>query len=337
MPTLYVMETGARIELEHDRLLVTLEDETLLRVPLRRVSQVVLMGQVGATTPALHGLLRREIPLCFLSARGEFLGRLVGCAGLNLPLRKAQFERDADAGFCLRLARALTAGKIRNQYTLISRWLRRAGRGQAASEREALADLRRAVLSAGQAPDLDSLLGVEGSAANQYFDLYQSLFDPAWQFTGRNRRPPRDPINALLSLGYTLLHVNLVAALELVGLDPYLGFYHADDYGRPALALDLEEEFRAPVVDSLVYSLARHEQLRPGDFTGGPSGGSTWLKDTARREFVEQYSRKLRSTITTAATGRALAYLKHFEVQARGLARLISGEDAGPYLPFRAR
>lgn len=337
MPTLYVMEAGARIEVEHERLLVTLEDEVLLRVPLRRVSQVVLLGQVGATTPCLHALLQRDIPLCFLSSRGEYRGRLVGSAGLNLPLRKMQYQRDGDMDFCLRFARALTAGKIRNQCALGARWLRRSGRGQVTAEHKALADLHRAVIAAENAPNLASLLGIEGSAARRYFDLYQSLFDPVWQFTTRNRRPPRDPINALLSLGYTLLHVNLVAALEVVGLDPCLGYYHADEYGRPALALDLEEEFRAPVVDSLVYSLIRHEQIRLQDFTRDALENFTWLKDGARREFVEQYSRKLRSTINTPASGRPLAYLKQFEVQARCLARLVSGEDAESYRPFQVR
>jgi len=215
--------------------------------------------------------------------------------------------------------------------------LRRDGRERPVELHEILEDLRRAVGSADAADVIESLLGIEGSAARAYFAAYQSLFEPAWQFAGRNRRPPRDPINALLSLGYTLLSVNLVAALEVVGLDPYLGYFHADDYGRPALALDLEEEFRAPVVDSLVYSLVRHDQIAPDDFTGGSRGGEVWLKEAALRKFIGQYNRKLRSTITTPATGRPLAYIKHFEVQARGLAKVISGADVEGYQPFEVR
>lgn len=335
MPTLYVMETGARIEVEYERLLVTLEDEVLLRVPLRRVSQVVLVGRIGATTPALHALLEREIPLNFLSSRGEFLGRLVGARGLNLPLRKSQFQRDNDEDFCLALARSVTEGKIRNQYTLAARWLRRRSKRPNALM-EDLARLAEAADTAAQASTLEELLGIEGHAARLYFDCFQSLFDPVWQFDTRNRRPPRDPINALLSLGYTLLHTNLVSALEVVGLDPFLGFYHADQYGRPALALDLEEEFRAPVVDSLVYQLVRRGQITPADFEMVKSSNAVYLRDAALRAFSAQFSRKLESQVKTRGMDRPLAYRKHFEVQARRLAKLIIGE-ANTYQPFRIR
>lgn len=334
MPALYVIEVGSRIEVEYERLLVTLEDRIIFRVPLGQVSQVVLVGRIGATTPALHCLLERDIPLFFLSRRGEYLGRLVGPTGTNLPLRQAQYQRDQDAEFCLKTAQAIVGGKLRNQYTLAARWLRRHPNPLCNS---ALEDLRTAIVQVSEAEGLDVLLGIEGSAARAYFSIYRSLFDQAWNFTNRNRRPPRDPINALLGLGYTLLHCCLTTAIETAGLDPYLGYYHTESNARPALALDLEEEFRSPIVDSLIYDLIAHRMIKLDDFVPDrESGYLAWLKAPARRLFIQQFSRKIQSGLKTREIGRKLSYQKIFEVQARRMAHAITGESPD-YQAFEAR
>lgn len=332
MSTLYVVEPGARLEKEYGRLLVTDEDEVLMRVPLARVSRVVLVGWAGATTPALLALLAAGIPLVFVRRSGELQGQLRPPMAANLPLRRAQYDRDGDSTFCLDLSRAVVGGKLRNQRTLARRLVRR----HPHLDDGPLVALERGISQSSRAPDLATLRGIEGTAARAYFRLYRAAFDPDWRFRNRNRRPPRDPANALLSLGYTLLTQSLMTALELAGLDPYLGYYHAETYGRPALALDLLEEFRTPVVDSLVLDLTSQRVLQPDDFETDAETGGVVLRPRPLNRFLRRFSRQLESERLVRDVGRRLSYRKLFEVQARRLARVVQGQD-GSYRPFIAR
>jgi len=331
MATLYVTEPGARIEKEYRRLLVTKDDDTLLAVPLGRVSEVVLVGTVGATTPALLMLLDEGIPLSFVTRTGQLRGRLAPPSPKNLPLRHAQYDRARDPAFCLAVGRAIVDGKLRNSRALAYR-MRRA-RPQIAAEW--LERIERAVEAVAQAGDLDTLRGVEGSAAKAYFEVLRQALRPEMTFEKRTRRPPRDPVNALLSLGYTLLTQNLITACEVVGLDPYDGFFHADKYGRPALALDLVEEFRGPVVDSVVQLVVNKRVVGPGDFEEGREGG-IYLSNRGLRKFLEQYTHRLNTEIVHPYHERRLTYQRVFEVQARLLAKTIQGE-LDRYVPFRVR
>lgn len=335
MSTVYVVEAGARLEKEHRRLLVTLNDEVILRVPLGRVSRVVLVGRAGATTPAIHALLAAGIPLAFITRSGKLLGQLTPPMPGNLLLRRAQYGRDADGDFCLGLARAIVAGKLRNQRTLAARLARRA-RPAGSEGGPEMAELSASVARAESAADLSVLRGIEGRAARVYFGLYRRAFAPDWGFNKRTRRPPRDPVNALLSLGYSLLTQNMMSALEVVGLDPYLGYFHSETYNRPALALDLVEEFRAPVVDSLALWLIKQRILQAREFEPDEETGGVRLTERGLRDFMLQFSAKLESEVLVRELGRRLSYRKLFEVQARGLARVITG-DAEAYRAFRAR
>ena len=333
MSTLYVTEPGARIEKEYRRLLVTKDDEVLLRVPLRKVTAVVLVGRAGATTPALHALLHNGIPLMLVSRTGKLLGRLRPPTAANLPLRQEQFRRNDDPAFTLTLARAIVTGKIRNQRVLARRLIRRR---KLEAEQTVLPALQAYRQAAAQADSLPTLLGIEGQAAKRYFSVYRKAFAPEWTFEKRTRRPPKDPVNALLSLGYTFLGHALMTALEVVGLDPYLGYFHTEKYGRPALALDLVEEFRAPVVDSLVLTLVNRQNLQLDDFEPARHGEGLYLTASGLNTFLRKFSQKLESTVTPRQIGRPLSYRKLFEVQARKLARLIQ-DQAATYDPFQAR
>jgi CRISP-associated protein Cas1 len=332
MPTLYVTEQGARIEKEYKRVLVTKDDEVLFRVPLHRVSDVVLVGYVGATTPALLALLHAQIPVLLVKRTGALVGRLLPAMPKNLPLRQRQYRRNDDQAFALDLAQKIVAGKLRNQRVLALRVLRR----RPEADREPLEQLYAAEEQVKKADNLQTLLGIEGIGARAYFALYEQAFDPVWAFTDRNRRPPKDPINALLSLGYTLLGHALMTALEAVGLDPYLGFFHAEKYGRPALALDLVEEFRAPFVDSLVMRVVNWQMLQPNDFVPGRQGKGVYLTDHGLRVFLREFGDRLESKVRLKGTERSLSYRKHFEIQARKLVRVIESE-AETYAPFWAR
>lgn len=330
--TLYVTEPGARLEKEYHRLLVTKDDEVLLRVPLRRVTDVVLVGRAGTTTPALHALLQAGVGLTLVSRSGKLLGKLRPATGANLPLRQQQYRRNDDETFVLALARQIVAGKIRNQRVLAQRQNRQNDQIEA---RPILDELNIAIKAAAQAENLSSLLGIEGQAARRYFSIYRQAFASDWAFTKRTRRPPKDPVNALLSLGYTFLGHAMMSALEVVGLDPYLGFFHAEKYGRPALALDLLEEFRF-LVDSLTLTLINRRTLQPADFEPAPDGEGIYLTRAGLNTFVRKFSQKLETPIQVRELGRSLTYRKIFEVQARKLARLVQGKDE-EYMPFKAR
>jgi CRISPR-associated protein Cas1 len=364
MATLYVTEPGSRIEREYRHLLVTRDDETLLRLPLASVNHVVFVGQgVGATTPALHALLAEGITLSLVSRSGELLGRLAPPSGKNLELRRRQYARGGDPAFCLEFARQIVLGKLHNCRVLAMRW----GRGRAEGAEAlttsgleprdeatpAVAVLADALERAERAPDMATLRGLEGAGSKSYFQVLRACLRAEFPFERRTRRPPRDPANALLSLGYTLLGEAISAALETVGLDPYEGFYHADKYGRPALALDLLEEFRGPVADSVALTLINKRMLAPDDFEAAPqnvrtlerssvpeaseiSRGGVYLKRDALKVYLREFSDRLEATITHLLAGRPVSYRKCLEIQARQVARLIMGE-AEAYHPLRVR
>ena len=329
---MYVTEQGARVEKEYRRLLVTKEDEVLMAVPVRRVSQVVLVGNVGVTTPALLMLLRERVGLTLISRAGQLRGHLVPPMPRNLPLRHRQYERARDEAFCLAVGRAVVDGKLRNYRTLA---LRMARSRPDVAEGEALGRLEESVQRVETAADLAELRGIEGVGTRAYFEVFRRALREGWDFERRVRRPPTDPINALLSFGYTLLTDNLGAACEVVGLDRYDGFFHADKYGRPALALDLVEEFRGVVVDSVVLTLVNKRMLGAEDFRPGP-GGAVYLGRRGLRVFLRQYSARLNTRIIHPQVKRRLTYQQCFEVQARLLAKVIQGELAA-YRPFRVR
>ncbi|MCB2160723.1 CRISPR-associated endonuclease Cas1, partial [bacterium] len=340
MATLYVTETGARIEKEYNRILVTKEDEVLMSVPIAHISEVVLVGWVGATTPAMLSLLDHEVGLTLVSRSGKLRGRLRPPEAHNLPLRQLQFERGEDAMFCLNIGRQIVTGKMKNSRTMLRRWARqRRNKHNVSLCADILQAVKRINLALEQvdlAPSLDVLRGLEGSASRAYFRVYRKLLLEEFSFKKRTRRPPKDPTNALLSLVYSLLTHTMVSACEIVGLDSYDGFFHADKYGRPALALDLVEEFRSVFADSLVLYLFNKEILERDDFTE-PSLASPgiYLDKVGFRKFFPQFVRRLNAKVTHPLAGRAISYQKIFEVQARQIRKVIEGE-ADFYQPFLA-
>ncbi len=331
MPTLYVTEPGSRIEKDYQRLTVTNpEDDVIVSIPIARVSEVVIVGSVGITTQAMVELLRNEVPLSIITAGGELLGQLRPAGGKNIFLRRKQIQQAADPGACLALAREMVRGKIKNERTL----LRRIGRERGADVAGAVARVNKILKDLDLARDTAGLRGQEGLAARVYFQALRGALLPEWEFGGRSRRPPRSPFNALLSLGYTLLTQNLVTAVEVAGLDPYEGFFHADQYGRPALALDLVEEFRSVIVDALALAVVRRRILRASDFE--PAGQGWRLTRDGLRRFIGQYVKKLHAQVTHPLAGRPVSYQKCFEIQARQVRKVIEGEDER-YHPFLAR
>lgn len=338
MPTLYITEPGARIEKEYKRILVMSRDEdALFSAPLVHVSDVVIVGSVGITTQAMLSLLDAGVSFSIVSRAGKLLGRLVPPSEGNIFLRREQYKRAADPAFCFPVAKAIALGKLKNQRTLAKRILRT----HPEVSKGALDQLDRAVGQAESETDLERLRGHEGIGAKAYFEILRAALPKEWEFKTRTRRPPKDPANALLSLGYSLLTQNMMTALEVAGLDPYDGFFHADVYGRPALALDLVEEFRSVIVDSVVLTVTNKRIITPKEFDSGaaqdPQGeGGFFLKPHALKTFLRQYNARLQTEVIHPQAGRAISYQKCFEVQARQLRRLIEGKIES-YEPFLTR
>ncbi len=259
----YVTTQGARIVREGQRLLVRKDGDTYHTLFIWKLEQLLIFGNVSITPPALGLLLREGVDTVFLRADGRYLGRLAPEAPANVFLRKRQFQLTDDADFLLKMAKAMTAGKIQNQATVLARIKRARNAVQAL---EAAEDLRRLARRVQTASDLDMLRGLEGAAAARYFKTLPLGIGKDFGFTKRVRRPPTDPVNAVLSLLYTLLINRCHAAVRCAGLDPQPGTLHSLEYGRNALPLDLVEEFRPILADTLALALFNLGVLDWGDF-----------------------------------------------------------------------
>lgn len=333
---LYVQANSAKVAKKGETLEVTVEDEHKTTVRLIDVSQVVLMGNIYLTTPALHELMRREIPVTWHSFGGWFLGHTTGLGHRNVELRTAQYRASVDEMICRKLARDLVRTKIFNCRTL----MRRNWRGEDKPE-QLFDELKHDSEDSQRAKSLPELLGVEGLAARRYFENFARLIkqdgDPSsfrFDFTHRNRRPPTDPVNALLSFAYTLLVRTWTVALSAVGFDPYRGFYHQPRYGRPALALDMMEPFRPLVADSVVLQAINNGEVRPSDFVS--AAGSVALTEDGRKRFIGTFERRLSQEVTHPLFGYKVSYRRLFELQARLLGRFLLG-DIPEYPDFTTR
>lgn len=328
MAVLYLTEQGATLRKESERLVVTKEGQVVAEVPAFQVEQVIIFGQIQLTTAAVVFMLLRGIDVVFLSQEGRYYGRLVSTESAFGELRHRQHHALSDEGQRLSIARSIVGGKLANLRSLLGR------AEEPGLVGAAVAGLGEALAKVGTAAQIGSLQGLEGKATALYFAAFKRLLRQHLGFTVRVRRPPTDPVNSLLSLGYTLLVHQMQAAVHTVGLDPYLGFLHATVYSRPALVLDLIEEFRAPVVDALVLRLVNEGILTGEDFYVGEGlGPPVLLKDEARRLFLRQYEEHVQSKVLHPPTGHQVSYRRCFELQARQMARVVLGE-ASQYQPF---
>ncbi|MFQ5869759.1 MAG: type I-D CRISPR-associated endonuclease Cas1d [Candidatus Zixiibacteriota bacterium] len=330
MSTLYVSKEGAVVRVTGERVQVTLQRERLLDVPMIKVEQVVMLGRVSITSPALRTLMEHSIEVVYLSTYGKYLGRFQPALSKNLILRKAQFRASEDSARTTELAREFVRGKLLNMRTL----LQRTAREDSVRELEKAIDQIKALLKKlPQVDSVDEIRGLEGAGTAAYFGVFnQRIKAEGWSFKRRIRRPPTDPVNALLSFGYVLLTNDMMSACQVVGFDPYVGYLHADRYGKPALALDLMEEFRPVIVDSLVLTLINKRMMGPEDFEVHP-GEVHRMKDRAKRTFLQAYEERKRMEIKHPVFGYKADYRRCFELQARILAKALRGE-VPRYVPF---
>jgi len=346
MDTVYVAEQGAQICKEGHRLLVKKGGRIIDEIMTADLEQIVLIGNVTLTVPVMDALIRDRVDTVFITQSGRFRGRLLTAYSKNVDLRRQQYMRLSQPDFALQSARSIIRGKLSNMRILIMRYGRRmkdpGDVGRTATRIRALNE------RLDETRDLDEVRGIEGMGTRHYFSVFSQLIShPDFSFNGRNRRPPKDPVNALLSFGYTLLHNLVETAANIVGLDPYLGALHAVEYGRPSLVCDLVEEFRAFFVDSLVLSMLNRRAISPDDFVyRDVADGIDYtdevevrknrpveMKRVVVRAFIDTFERKMRTKITYGAEGHSVTYRYVVEQQARRFARYLIGREE-TYVPF---
>ncbi len=329
---LHVIEQGSWVGKSKGRITISKDREEIASVRLLDVSQVCIHGNVQVSTQLLRELMAEDVPVCFFSYGGWFSGMAHGLPSKHVDLRRRQVSIAAQGG--LAVARRIVEGKIRNSRTLLMRNAReRPG--------AVVTSLKGLASQATEAPTTETLLGIEGAAARLYFSAFTKMLKPdprlpgmMFDFAHRNRRPPKDAINCLLSFGYSMLAKELTVTTWLVGFDPYIGFYHRPRYGRPALALDLAEEFRPLVVESTVLTLVNNGEMAPRDFVVRAGGVS--LTADGRRRVTKAIERRLDDEITHPRFGYRISYRRVLEVQARLLGAHLLGEIPD-YPPFVTR
>lgn len=338
---LYVQAQHGKVSKKGETLVVEPDEGDKVAVRLVDVSSVVILGNVYVTTPTLHELMQRNISVSWHGYGGWFMGHTVGTGHKNVELRTAQYRASFDEGRCLHIAQGLVAAKIANQRTLLRRnWKARLRPNAASADTddgmpgELAQEFKQLIAKCARTESLGELLGIEGTAAARYFAHFSRMFSSTdegvtrFDFHGRNRRPPTDPVNALLSFGYAMLTRTWHQTLSHVGFDPYRGFYHQPRYGRPALALDLMEPFRPLIVDSAVIQVINNGEISPGDFLR--AGPAINLNERGRKAFIAAFERRLSQEVTHPVFGYQASYRAVLELQARLLGRHLLGEMVEP-------
>jgi CRISPR-associated protein Cas1 len=337
--TLFVTTQGTYLAAEGETVVVRLGGEDKAQFPLHMLEGIVCFGQVSCSPFLLGRCAERGIGVSMLTERGRFLARVQGPVSGNVLLRRTQYRGADDPAVSARIARASVLAKIANSRTVLLRGARDHPDSPGAPRlKVAAAEMAHSLDRLDDYPDLDTIRGIEGDAARTYFEVFDHLIvaqKDGFSFHGRTRRPPRDNTNALLSFIYTLLTHDAASALEGVGLDPQVGFLHRDRPGRPGLALDLVEEFRAFLADRLVLSLINRRQISDRGFTAGETGG-VWMDDETRKAVLVAYQERKQEEIRHPFLEEATTVGMLVHVQALLLARFLRGDlDEYPAFVWR--
>lgn len=339
MATLYLVQQGMTLRKEQGRFVVEPPSPkagsgrapaVAVEIPILEVERILVLGNVQLTTAAMSVCLQEQIPVVFLTQLGHYKGHLLSADFCDLSVQAAQYGRRKDGEFQLAIAKQIVAGKITNSKQLLLRLNRKR---RVAGLMAKIKRLDQWVNAAGAAPDKNSVRGYEGVAAKLYFGALGALIaHPDFTFEKRTRRPPTDPFNSLLSFGYSLLFNNVMSLILVEGLNPYLGNLHGSDRKQPCLAMDLMEEFRSPVVDSLVMWLVNKKAIRMTDFTWPSDTGGVYLDQAARRMFLKHFENRISESVSHPAMQGKVTYRRAIQLQVQQYKRcLVSSE---PYRPF---
>lgn len=328
--TLYVTIEGAWVHKDGETVTIHKDNRKIGQFPLHQIGEVVCMGYGINISPQLvEHCANEKVTVSYLDGRGKFLARLQGPVQGNVLLRRAQYRYADCPDRVLMLSKCCVAAKIQNQRNVLLRHLRNHPESEGVGDiRAALEAMEISLNSARNCTDIGILRGIEGAAAEKYFSVFDYMLlvpGPDLRFHNRSRRPPMDRINALLSYAYSILALDMRSALEAVGLDPYVGYLHAERPGRPSLALDLMEEFRAPVADRLVLSLVNMRQVSPSGFKIKPSG-EVEMDDETRKSFLAAWQKRKREEINHPFFEENMETGIVYICQARLLAKFFRGE-----------
>jgi len=325
MAVLYVTEQGSVLRKESKRLVIEKEGKVLLEVPEFKVDRVLIFGNIQVTTQAISFLLERGIETSFFTISGRLKGKLSPLESKNVFLRVFQYKRYLDEEFKLNLSKIVIEGKIKNEVVFLQRYQRN---HQEIDFSLPLKKLGECLNALSKKTKVSTVIGVEGFASSIYFEALGKMFRKELSFETRSRRPPGDPVNALLSLGYTLITNEILSLISGIGFDPYIGYLHGINYGRPSLALDLVEEFRHPIIDRLTLSLINKEVLNSEDFE--EKDGGFYLEDKPRKDYFLYYEKYLQRKFSYE--GEELNFRRLFQIQTQKMAKTI--QEKVPYHYF---
>lgn len=330
MAAIYLIEQGTSIYKDYQRFIIHVSEKQRLEVPIREVQQILVFGNIQLSTSAIQACLQSEIAVLFLSQSGQYHGHLWSAESRHLDNELVQVEKRCDADFQFDVSKALVYGKLMNSKQLLLRYNRK--RKLVAVEK-AIVGISQDIEALELIDNLDTLRGYEGIAAARYFPAFGKLITNSnFEFSLRNRQPPTDPVNSLLSFGYTLLFNNVLSFIITEGLSPYLGNFHYGEKQKPYLAFDLMEEFRSPVVDGLVLKIIHKFLLKPQDFDSVPSTGGVYLNQSARRVFLNQFEARMNEEVSHPDLQSPVTYRHAIQLQVRRYKRsLLSGV---PYEAF---
>ncbi|MBO3458989.1 CRISPR-associated endonuclease Cas1 [Aetokthonos hydrillicola Thurmond2011] len=330
MAAIYLIEQGTNIYKDYQRFIIHVSEKPKLEILIREVQQILVFGNIQLSTPVLQACLQEQIPVLFLSQNGKYHGHLWSEEFTNLHNQLIQIERRNDSYFQFSMSKAVVLGKLMNSKQLLMRFNRK----------RKLEDIEKALYGINQDIDaleyidgLDSLRGYEGIAAARYFPAFGKLItNSAFTFSQRFRQPPIDEVNSLLSFGYTLLFNNVLSFILTEGLSPYIGNFHYGEKQKPYLAFDLMEEFRSPIVDTLVLDMINHSLVKPTDFDVVASTGGVYLNQSSRKKFLQKFEARMNEEVSHPDLISQVTYRHAIHLQVRRYKRyLLSGV---PYESF---
>ncbi len=335
MSYLYLCENGAVIGVEGGYFKVTHRDGSITKVPRETLETIALFGNNNLTTPCVQECLKRGIPVSFFSRNGAYFGRLESTCHSNIFRQKQQIYLCEDSQFCLEFARNVLMAKARNQVTILRRYKRTTGKDISKS----IDFIMRNVVKISSSKTMDICKGYEGVIAREYFKCLSELVPEAFRFRGRNKQPPQDAFNSMLSLGYTMLMYEIYGEIENAGLTPYAGLIHKDRERHPTLASDLMEEWRAVLVDSVVLSLVIGKEISAEQFWSDEDSGGIFLSYEAMKIFLRKYELKMREStkyLEDVETGFT-SYRKAIRYQLQKVVQMIMEHDVTRYKPIVIR